>query len=567
MTNLFQAQHAALFRTTPGVFDVICTSQFLALVYGKQNLRTWDDKTESSLLATVIMRVKNASLPIITHSPSSEYINDGGRTPQFSREQPGSLVQGYREITYICPKGERSKFVNEADECVLANPAAYLVELESLNHFPELRKYAPLIHYLFYRLQTWNTNLNHQPGWKKVFYPFDKARHIFNAEAFTLLYKPTQSIKTSMACAFAWVYAFVRGFHVVFFLRSIGVRYTGLVGLESKGIARMNETICQFILDISDQLESNGWNVGEAMSTFQLIVKSDQEVKWGEGKHSLKGTRVLDPRRDQQLERQALISATSPGMCTALPLNPTGVDFFFDFMCLVDRVDHMVPIIDECDEHVSSENRNKTSIEKKLYPRGVLPDMETKDKSQSRDVGPVDDDDDDSEDDYDSDSEEDVMDNAYGALLNSDERYEAEEEAYSDEEDDYERQLVEEEREASEARKALLTGTGLAAVKNVVGISATLLANFHTNSHLRCYVVTMDVAPNYIGFHTPDYCISRVQCIPIEHDQPSGRTLPEVINRAGVVESRSNTWWNGYPEVRERKTTVSLSLGYLICAI
>ncbi|KAJ3037344.1 hypothetical protein HDV00_001769 [Rhizophlyctis rosea] len=409
---------------------------------------------------------------------------------------------------------------------------AFLVELGSLQHFPSFRNYSTLLHYLHYRLQTENTNIDHQPDWPEICFPFAKMKWMYSDETLIgQLGKPTQSIKTDWSVSTAWIYAFIRGWTVAFMIRSVGARATGLVGLQVKGMQVINKRIVRFLEDNRDQFVDNGWDFDTVTEMMQLRLSTDADIKWGDGGGLSKGLRKRrkdDPRRLEWEEAQSQRLASTPGGCFVVPTNRTGVEYLAKIGAMTGRMNHTVVLVDECAMNPSlpatgtrQESKMRSTLQEpdrgRASPFFVRPndggaaaqmipclkEMMTHDAGEgsrairagSNDASLVRVGDDDGNDGrLDDDEVEEVLTNA------------------------------ELERE--------FKGGVLREIPHIVEISATLLASVFTNLGRNRYVQSMEVAPNYIGFDTPEYCISQVSERYIGSSQPPAND-----------ELTEETWW------------------------
>ncbi|KAI8913088.1 hypothetical protein DFJ77DRAFT_466719 [Powellomyces hirtus] len=390
---------------------------------------------------------------------------------------PDTVATGHCKITW-----QGNTFVDNYTNCSISDPEARLLELDSVKRYPQLAQYAPLIHYVFYRLQTRNTTVGHMEGWPEIRYPFPQIFTFLEEDcARSLVHKPEQSMKTSLAAALMWVYCFVRGFNVAAIVRNIGARHTGLVGLATKGLNAINVIVREVINEVQEQLDANGWGKTAAVEALLLRMETDQEMKWGEDGY-LKGTRTTDPRRVQQLDREADKFTTRPGLILACPLNHIALEFFADMMQRINRIHCSALFIDEVDESVSSENRHETNLEKGMYPDGA----------------------------------------GSGGFPAHFGIYE----------DDDESTLADNELMKQKLKELFEQGR-FRSIPHIIGLSATILPFLFTDQDTPFYVVSMDVAPNYIGHGTPSYCINSVETI--TEDMPQQPRLGTIRN--------SEDWW------------------------
>ncbi|KAI8823756.1 uncharacterized protein EV422DRAFT_577206 [Fimicolochytrium jonesii] len=386
---------------------------------------------------------------------------------------------------------EGNVFVDKHEQCHIRDPEAKLFGLHSVERCDTLADYAPLIHYVFYRLQTLNTNINHQKGWPEIRFPFPRIFDFFNEPtARAVGYKPPQCFKTSMTAALAWAYAFVRGFTVTVILRNIGARQTGVVGFKTKGIATINRHIRRFIEEIADQIRDNGWDedLEDVIEALSLNIKTDQVMKWGES-NSLRNTRLSDPRRAEGFAKQCDRLAAEVNSVLVLPLNISAMYLFIETMKNVGQLKRTVVMIDEADEPISSYARNGTCIERTMYPTGAGP----------------------------------------GCLQS---------ELFDANEDDDER----DESEVEEELVDLFNDNHMKSIPHLIGITATIHPILFTNQDTLFYTFVMPVAPNYIGINTPKYCTHRVAIITDR--------LPVQPSQSRMLDA--DEWWSVERPVLER---------------
>lgn len=443
-------------------------STSLIVLYGKS--RTWDETDASSLSLLVISNIRKPA--VVSPAVQTAFVS-----PPLP-EHPLCAVNGERILQY-----EGCTFRSKVSDCNIVNDGrhVHLRDPESPATHQSLESCRTLLLYLQYRLQTMNTNLNHQQGWPVITLPLNESDHVFNDEpTVCVLYKPPQSMKTFMSMAYAWTYAFIRGWVACFMIRSVGGRHTGLVSLRTKGVTTVNKHIRDFLRDVEPQFKQNGWNASELCALLQLKIKTDADIKWGDAEvKSLRGTRHDDPRRELRIVEQAQIISNTPGVCIAILANPTGVNFWADVLVKVNRINKTVVFHDEADEGVSSSNRTLTKFEKAMYPEGCVQRAGEEIESGSEDE-------EDDEDEYFSCDDEEPL-----------------------EFDDAESLVREFEK------------TRLSAVPHVILITATFLSLLFVNRRSKFYITPMKVPPNYIGIGTPDYCISKILHRDVPFNQPS----------------------------------------------
>lgn len=185
----------------------------------------------------------------------------------------------------------------------------------------------PLIHYLYFRLQTMHITPLPQPNFRPIRFPFDKLQHILDSEHRTILFKPEQAMKTPLCVALIWVYSFIRGSNVAIALRSIGCRFTGIPGFTSKGVDSINSRVREFLGDIRNQLYDNGWVYDKVVRVLTLKVNFDADVEWGSD-GSLRHRPLAHPSRISQIANEASNVHHTPGLLICFPLNKSGVEFF-----------------------------------------------------------------------------------------------------------------------------------------------------------------------------------------------------------------------------------------------
>lgn len=454
----------------PEVLQCRVSDCVLAVSFVHRESRLWSPNELASLMGCTLVKLRRTR--------RFEEITTGDVVHGSLTTFPAALVEGRNEIVY-----GNCLFTDEVGQCILGDGSAYLLPLESVERFPELKPYAALIHYIFYRLQTLNTTINHKDDWPEIRFPFNQLRGFVSKQlARVICHKPEQAMKTILSVAIAWVYCFIRGFNVAMILRNVGARHTGLVGLSTKGVGGFNAILADLMEDVRGQFANNGWDFQTTLDLLSLKVKTDQGVKWGVDSR-LKTTRRDDIRREVQLEEQASKLATEPGILLAFPMNVQSLEFFTDMMVKIDNIHRTMVCIDEADEPVASFDRDETKIEKALYPQKAGPGgfpLEAVGRNGNED-------------------DDEVLD------------------------DEEWRRLLE-----------LFKHKRMKSVPHVIMVTATILPILFTNHDTAFFVMEMAVAPNYIGISTPPYCISRVE---VNTDGVS----EEIPGSRHVL--TSDTWW------------------------
>ena len=440
------------------------------ILYDPSGSLNWGPEETGSLMGCALMRLT----PAASHS-GPQFVEAPNVVPL-----PSLLVEGEKRIFY-----RGNIFTSKPGP--LLEGFGLLRNLESVAEFPVLLDIAPVIHYLFSRLQTWNTNLDHQEEWEEIRYPLEEADMIFDDRALVIFTKLCQSLKTAVSVVVAWTYCFIRGFVVSIALRSVGCRATGLVGLSTKGTEALNELLRSFLEDIRDELSRNDWNIDEVHQLVSLKVHTDSDLKWGQN-GNLRRTAVYDDRRIIQLDNAADRLARTPGSCFVFPANVTGVDFFCDILARTRKTNKAVFINDEADEFVSSVKRNRTHMERACYPSGAA-DPSAGEQWVETDLSEL------------------------GDEL---------------------------------APEDLFRTQRLRAIPHIWNISATPIPLLFTDTSAPLHFTEMSVAPNYIGFETPDHCVSRIEVltdIPLL-TQPTGRASADAFWEAEgpVLESIVSAW-------------------------
>jgi hypothetical protein len=412
----------------------------------------------------------------------------------------------------------------------------FLPPIESLKHFPQLRPYSALLRYLFYRLQTEDMRVKPIAGSKAIPFPFRKTRWMFDTGFITgICYRETQGMKTQLGTAYAWVYSFYRGWTVCFMIRSVNVRQTGMVGIQIKGVARINGLIATFLEDVRDQFAANGWDFDEVRKLLRLQVKTDMEVKWGlPSEKSLKGTRIDDPRRTERRVKQSKFVAETPGACLVVPTNPSGVDFLFEVIERCGRVQYTANIHDEADESVSTSNRDGTILEKKMYPKGSNVDFDEwkrrEDAKRAKGKGKG------------KEKESGVKSRRGRLIIDSED---------DDEEDsglvdlDQIRLLVREDDMdgfplPNPDIEPYYKDTKLAAIQQSIEITSTTAASMLANRRRKLYIFGMEADPHYIGIFTDCLFNVMIRNLPFSQPTAGASLLPDA-------------WWQW-----ERRTLTSV---------